>query len=162
MELELREKLREIKNNDVEEFSLNGKEFIGKVVDVYDGDTCKVVFYLKDKFVKFNCRLYGINAPELKPLKTIENRITEIENGKKAKNKLISYCCGCDLVDDKNCKEIICNNNTLVKIKCYEWDKYGRLLVDMFKYDENNFDNTEAISFNQRLIKDGLVKTYIL
>jgi len=156
MDIEKIEKLKQLKNNDVEEFSLRGKEFIGKVVDVYDGDTCKIVFYLKDDLIKFTCRLYGINAPELKPLKTKENRLEEIENGKKAKYKLISYCCGCESVDDKNCDELIDRNNTLVKIKCHDWDKYGRLLVELFKYDENN------ICFNEKLIEDGLVKKYIL
>jgi len=157
IEQEKLEKLKQVKNNDVTEFSLNNKEFVGKIVDVYDGDTCKVVFYLKDELVKFNCRLYGINAPELKPLKTKENRVEEIENGKKAKYKLVSYCCEyVDKIDDKNCDQVIECNNTLVKIKCYDWDKYGRLLVELFKYDE------EGICFNEKLIEDGLVKKYLL
>lgn len=149
------EKLKSIKNSDIKEFSLNGKEFIGKVVDVYDGDTCKIVFYLKDEIVKFNCRLFGINAPELKPLKTKENRLEEIENGKKAKHQLISYCCKCESVDDNNCEEFIENNNSLIKIKCFEWDKYGRLLVELYELDKEE-------SINNKLIESGLVKKYSL
>jgi len=146
-----------LKNNDVEEFSLKDKEFIGKIVDVYDGDTCKIIFFLDNKLVKFNCRLYGINAPEIKPLKTMEKREEEIVNAKIARNKLISLCCNCDNVTSDNYKEIIENNSTLIKIKCRDWDKYGRLLVDIMNY---NCETNEC--FNNVLLEGGFVKKYII
>lgn len=42
------------------------------------------------------------------------------------------------------------SNNNIIKVKCFEWNKcMGRLLLELFKYDE-------------KLIEDGLVKKYIL
>ena len=41
-------------------FSLNGMTFNAKVVDVYDGDTCTVIFYYKDEPIKFKCRCNGL------------------------------------------------------------------------------------------------------
>jgi endonuclease YncB( thermonuclease family) len=137
--------LKKIKNTDVEEFSLKNKTFLAKVVDIYDGDTCKIVFYLDDKIVKFTCRLNGIDTPELKPLKTKANRDEEIEKAKQCKNKLIELCCGSNTME---------NNDKLVFIKCNEFDKYGRLLIDIYNSKECE------TSFNHILVKEGLAKCY--
>lgn len=153
-------RLKNIRNNEVEEFSLKDKEFIGKVVDVYDGDTCKIVFYFDNKLVKFTCRLYGINAPEIKPSKTIENRDDEILKAKQARNKLVSLCCKCEKVDDSNYKEVINNNVNLLNIKCRDWDKYGRLLVDIRERNEEICE--QVLCFNDELLKGGFAKKYIL
>jgi micrococcal nuclease len=37
-----------------------------KVVEVYDGDTCTVVFYCNNQLVSGKIRLLGIDAPEIK------------------------------------------------------------------------------------------------
>jgi endonuclease YncB( thermonuclease family) len=142
---ELVEKLKKVKNEDVEEFSLKNKTFIGKVVDVYDGDTCKIVFYLDDKLVKFSCRLNGIDTPELKPLKTKVNRDEEIEKAKQCRNRLIELCC--DKIDVES-------SNKLVYIKCNDFDKYGRLLIDIYESKECE------CSINNILVKEGLARCY--
>jgi len=38
-------------NKDTPEFSLKNKLFRCKVVDIYDGDSCKVVFNYKNEYV---------------------------------------------------------------------------------------------------------------
>lgn len=145
IEEKLQENLKKVKNTDVEEFSLKNKTFIAKVVDIYDGDTCKIIFYLDDKLVKFTCRLNGIDTPELKPLKTKVNRDEEIEKAKQCRNKLIELCCGTKDIE---------NNDKLVFIKCNDFDKYGRLLVEI--YDSKECE----CSFNNILVKEGLAKCY--
>jgi len=139
------EKLRKVKNEDVEEFSLKNKSFIGKVVDVYDGDTCKIVFYLDGKLVKFSCRLNGIDTPELKPFKTKVNREEEIEKAKKCRDRLIELCCG--NVD-------VVSSDKIVYIRCDDFDKYGRLLVKIYETKEGD------CSINEILVKEGLAKCY--
>lgn len=47
-----------------EEFSLNFKIFLGKVVHVTDGDTVKIALKLNDKMTRFTFRLNGIDTPE--------------------------------------------------------------------------------------------------
>ena len=52
--------------DDAPEFSLDGYKVNGKVVDVYDGDSVKIVFSLHNSFYKWKCRLEGIDTPELR------------------------------------------------------------------------------------------------
>jgi len=49
---------------DAEEFSLNYKIFLAKVVKVTDGDTVKVALIFNSRPTKFIIRLNGIDTPE--------------------------------------------------------------------------------------------------
>jgi endonuclease YncB( thermonuclease family) len=40
-----------------------------KITNVYDADTCRAVFYLDNKLVKYTVRLKGIDTPEIRPKK---------------------------------------------------------------------------------------------
>lgn len=60
--LEQYEQLRNIQ--DAEEFSLNYRTFLGKVVKVTDGDTLRAVVWLNNVPTKFIFRLGGIDTPE--------------------------------------------------------------------------------------------------
>ena len=33
-----------------------------KVVDIYDGDTCKIIVVYKNELMRFNCRLVGLDT----------------------------------------------------------------------------------------------------
>ena len=146
--------LETIRDCDIKEFNLKGKKLLGKVVDIYDGDTCKIVFDLDGKLTKFSCRLLGINAPEIKPLKSKENREVEKTEAKKCRNRLFELCTNCFL-EDKKIKDVIDNNRKLVVVECFDWDKYGRLLV--YIYDLNSDK-----SFNSILVEENLAKSYLL
>lgn len=95
--------------NDAPMFSdcVNGTTVTARVVSVYDGDTIKVVFPLNDIFYKWNCRLIGVDTPELRTKNTLEK-----EHGYLVRDKL---------------REKI--NDQIVQLKCEDLDKYGRLLV---------------------------------
>ena len=56
------EKLMQLE--EVKEFSLNFKIFLGKIVHVTDGDTVKAAILLNGKFTRFTFRLSGIDTPE--------------------------------------------------------------------------------------------------
>ena len=96
-------------NSDVEELSLKGRVITGKVVSVYDGDSCRVVFPVLRKLYKFNCRIKGVDTPELRT--------------KNKKEKAYGL-----LVRDKLKEKIL---NKVVWIECSDFDKYGRLLIDI-------------------------------
>ena len=147
--------LESIRDCDIEEFNLKGKKLTGKVVDIYDGDTCKIVVELDGKLVKFSCRLLGINAPEIKPLKNKENREQEKSEAKKCRNRLFELCTNCSLDDNKKIKDEIDNNRKLVTVECFDWDKYGRLLVSIYDLDCNK-------SFNSILLEENLAKPYMV
>ena len=120
-------------DNNVKQLTLENEEKIGKVVSVYDGDTIKIVFPLNDKLYKWNCRLGRIDTPELRTKNLIE--------------KKYGY-----LVRDKLREKIL---NKVVKIKCGDFDKYGRLLGGLFIKNDN-----EEERINQWLIDNNYAFEY--
>ncbi len=144
---------------EIQEFSLCGKTLKGKVVELYDADTCKIVLPIFGNFYKFTCRLAGIDTPEMKPRKDKLNRDNEIIMAKKARGELLKLLCldnkcfdNLDIKKEEINKELELNKN-LVTVKCLEFDKYGRLLVELYN-DSNN------LSFNQILVNKNLAVVY--
>ena len=127
-------------NEDTPEFTLDGIKTLCKVVDVYDGDTVKVVFYYKNELFKWTVRLWGINTPELRPSLKLANRDEIIRKGKEARDYVIGLC-----------KDI----DNLVYLKCLGNDKYGRLLGKIY------LDKDYTISINELLIKNEHAVEYM-
>jgi len=121
-------------NNDTPLFSLENMYLQCKVVNVYDGDTCKVVFPMNGKLYRWNVRLSGYDTPEMRPPKSQENREEEIAAAKEAKKFLIGK---------------VMNEDQLVYIKCGEFDKYGRLLGTLFLEEDSE------TSVNDLMIQEG-------
>jgi endonuclease YncB( thermonuclease family) len=144
---------------DVPEFSLCGLTLQGKVVECYDADTCKIVLPVQNSFYKFTCRLNGIDTPEMKPRKDKPNRENEMIWAKKARGELLRLIClnnSCfDNLDIKKeeVNNMLENNKRLIIVKCLEFDKYGRLLVELFGDDKNK-------SFNNILVEKNLAVNY--
>lgn len=143
--------------NDVPLFSLEGIFTIGKVVNAYDGDTCKITMLFEESMYKFNCRLLGINAPEI---------ISKDEETKKqavrSRNRLIQLVSGEPLDLDsgpskKELQKFMNRNQKLIYLKLGKFDKYGRLLVVLFEHqDKLDFKS----SINQILIRENLAVPY--
>ena len=129
----------------------------GKVVEMYDADTCKIALPLQNTFYKFTCRLNGIDTPEIKPRKDKPNREQEIIWAKKARNELLGLVCDTKIDNLEIKKEEIINmlqnNRKLVSVKCLEFDKYGRLLVNLFNKNDTK-------SFNDILVEKQLAVNY--
>jgi endonuclease YncB( thermonuclease family) len=133
------EELKDLKYDDVDYFSFKNMEFYAKIVDVYDGDTCTVIFKFHDEIVKFKCRCIGYDSPEMKPSKTISDdvRLILISNAHKSKNYFINQLTSIDIDPNteylkKETKELLNNNKKIIKIKTHDWDKYGRLLTEFY------------------------------
>lgn len=162
-------------NNDIDQFSLDGVTIAGKVVDCYDADTCKINIILNEKLVKYTCRLYGIDTPEMKPKKDIENRDEEIMKAHKAKNYLLSQILHNKKLNldkkysKKETQKMLAENKHLVTVKCGEFDKYGRLLAEIYEYNNDTMSLTGSQtggskskhkSYNEMLIKSGYAYAY--
>jgi len=119
----------EEQNDKVEMFSLKGQTVQAKVVKVYDGDTIHVVFKLFDSFYKWNCRIAHVDTPELRTKNEEEKK-----KGYEVRDKL---------------RELILNK--VVRMNCMEFDKYGRLLVEIYLDD---------IHINEWLITNGYARKY--
>jgi len=134
-------------------FKLTGTNTYARLVDIHDGDTIKVVIPLFNNFYKFNVRLNGIDTCELKS-HNMENKNKAIQ----ARNKI------CELINEKwknkkefkldtqkEIKEYLNSFVCLVYIKCYDFDKYGRLLADVYINYDNPIIHLSDILLNENL-----------
>lgn len=124
--------LNELQNLDcskVKHFSLKDMILDAKVASVYDGDTITIICKVFDNFYKWNCRLDGIDTPEMKSKNADEKKAAII-----ARDYL---------------RELILNE--VVSVTCGDFDKYGRLLVNVFYNNEN---------INEKMINMGYAKPY--
>ena len=141
--------------NSTPHFTLNGKKMYGRVVNVYDGDTITVVLNIFNGFYKFNMRLNGIDTCELKS-KNEKNK----ELACFARSRLISLITDKDISETSLLKDRRMINNFLNKnvycvwIECLEFDKYGRLLANIYS-NENTSE-----SFSNILLKEKLAYKY--
>ena len=105
-----------IEKNTFPDFTFKGKKCYAKVVDLYDGDTGRIVFRDNFQMKQYKFRMYGVDTPEIKPLLSLKNRDKEIKKAKLAKT-FVS-----DLILNK-----------VVWVEMLDFDKYGRLLVKIYQ-----------------------------
>ena len=115
--------------SNIKKFSLNSLICDAKIIKVYDGDTVTAIFEYKNEIYKWSCRLLGIDTPEIKSKDENEKKIAVT----------VRY-----VLHDK----II---NKIVKLHCYDFDKYGRLLVEIYLDD---------LHINQWLIDEKYANKY--
>jgi endonuclease YncB( thermonuclease family) len=115
-------------NDTIKQFSMDGVQCYGVVVNVYDGDTFRAVVYHNGLMKKLTFRPVGYDTPEMKPLKSMENREIHIEKAKEARQKFIDLCGGM---------------NSYVFLRCGKYDKYGRVLVHVTnrRYSRKTINN---------------------
>ena len=117
--------------------SFENKEFEAKIVYVYNGDTIHVVFKVFNDYYRWNCRIMGVDTPELRT--------------KNEKEKEKGY-----MVRDKVKENFL---NKIVKIKCYNFDKYGRLLIDVY-LPKNIPDKKNKTLLSEWLIANDYAYSY--
>ena len=130
-------------------FSFTGKR-MGKIVSVYDGDTCTAVFRIlpdsdikSNPLIQYRIRLTGVDTPELKPALSTPNREKIVTKAKEAKS----------VVEEK----IL---NKIVILDCQGFDKYGRILatimVDDLNLNEWLIKEKYGVSYDGRTKDDSL------
>ena len=114
---------------------LEGQTKLCKVVDIYDGDTCRVVFNHNGCINKWNVRMNGYDSPEMRPSRSLPNR----EEIKKKAVESKEYL-----------RSLVANSaEQLVYVKCGGFDKYGRLLGELYV----NLEDEKSV--NQQMIDNG-------
>ena len=117
-------------------FTMNGRELWCKVISVYDGDTVNIVFEDSSNANSLRhsrFRLYGIDCPEMKPLKNAHNRDGIIKAAISARDFLAEKV-----------------ENKIVFIRFRSEEKYGRLMGDIFLTN-----NPYERSINTMMIDEG-------
>lgn len=121
-------KLRKLNLNNSIKFLPNIR--YGKVIKVYDGDTITIGTIINNRNYQFQIRLNRLDTPELKTKNGIEK-------------KAAIY------VRDKLIEKILYQ---IVNIKIIKYDKYGRLLSEIYFNNENINDwllnNKYAVPYN--------------
>ena len=135
-------------NNDTPIFTMNGMKTFARVVNVIDGDTLSLVIPLFDKYFKFNVRINGIDTCEVH-----SNDVEIKEKGLKAKYRVV------EILSKKDVKDVLCisrkqiielfnSNMSIVWIECLEFDKYGRLLGNVF-FDNKTKNIADILMFEK-------------
>jgi len=126
-------------NDSIKPYNMDGVQCYGVLVNVYDGDTFKAVVYHNRRFKKLTFRPIGYDTPEMKPLKSMENREAHIEKAKEARQKFIDLCGGM---------------HSYIFLRCGKYDKYGRVLVHV----TNRRYSRKTI--NDLMLESGLANPY--
>ena len=134
-----RKYLSEVNEKDIKYFSFEGKRFVVKPCNIYDGDTFSIIFLYHGVLMKYRCRCLGYDTPEMKPSLKNPNREKEKEMAKKAKERFIEL--------------LSKGRDGLVEVECFEFDKYGRLMGEFYI-------RGETTSINDQLVAAGLAKKY--
>jgi len=134
------------------EFTFNGINGISRIVDITDGDTVKAIISFKDSYYKIIVRLNNIDTCETRS-KCEENKKLGMDAKKRIYNLITDKTADADL-NKKSIKTELNNNCYLVYLKCYDFDKYGRVLGDIYK------DSNSDESFSSILIKEKLAYVY--
>ncbi len=131
--------LEKVSENSIPYFTFNGKFFYAKPCHIYDGDTFSIIFEYGNEIIKYKCRCMGYDTAEMKPKLNVENRDQIIQKAHSAKNRLT------ELLQK--------HPSGLVKVECLNFDKYGRILINVWNMVDNK-------SINEIMIEEGHGKAY--
>ena len=144
-------------------FTLEGRVFRAKAVDVYDGDTATFVLELHGSFYAYKMRLSGIDTPEIRVSKQSPTRVEEKRAAIYTRNRLLQFMCDQDI--DLNTaytrgqvRALLAKNRKLVWLKCGKAGKFGRTLVHVFLAEEDVGAKERCL--NKRLVREGLAYPY--
>ena len=137
------------------EFSLNGISTFGRLVDIIDGDSLSIILPVLNNFYKYNVRLNGIDTCEMKS-KIQENKELALKAQKTLLELIVDQNYEGELTR-KNIKEILDKKITTVFVECLAFDKYGRLLANVYKHGELG---SSPINLSEYLLQHKLAYVY--
>jgi endonuclease YncB( thermonuclease family) len=132
------------------ELSMNGLKTYGRLIDVYDGDTIKVILPAFNSYYKFTLRLNGIDTCEIK---SKQNELKDYAI--KARNRVLEIITNNNnnINTKKEIKELLESNVYLIWVECLESDKYGRVLANVYK-------DKDTKSLSNILLEENLAYKY--
>jgi endonuclease YncB( thermonuclease family) len=131
------------------ELSINGLKSYGRLIDIYDGDTIKVILPTFNSYYKFTIRLNGIDTCEIRS----KDKVLQ-DNALKARNRLLELLTN-NKINTKNDIKILLESEVyLVWVECCNKDKYGRILANVYK----DKDTTKSVS--EILLEEKLAYKY--
>lgn len=134
------------------EFTLNGTFLPGRLVDIIDGDSIVVILPVFNNYYKYHVRINGIDTCEMKS-KNDTNKTLAL----KARCELLKLVTKQDFdinVSKPEIKSVLDKQVLVVYLDCKDFDKYGRLLANVF------IDYNKTVSLAEYLLDKGLAYVY--
>jgi endonuclease YncB( thermonuclease family) len=131
------------------ELSINGLNSYGRLIDIYDGDTIKVILPTFGSYYKFTIRLNDIDTCEIRS----KDKILQ-DNAIKARDRLFELATTSKVNTKNDIKKILEADVYLVWVECCNKDKYGRVLANIYK------DKGSIKSFSEILLEEKLAYKY--
>ncbi len=105
---------------------LDGTTTVARLIDIIDGDTIVCVVPVLERFFKFNVRLNGIDTCEMK-----SHNLLERNKAIAARDYVVKSVFN-EVLERKDLQSRLKQDPKLINLHCYDFDKYGRLLADVF------------------------------
>ena len=134
-------------------FTLNNINTYGRLVDIIDGDSLSIILPIYNDYFKFNVRLNGIDTSELHSHKEELRHFAE-----NAKNELVKLIIKTDNITKHEVQDVLDNKLIVVWVECLEFDKYGRLLANVYCFNEDT--NEYDISLSEYLLNNKFAYMY--
>lgn len=118
-------------------WSLEGRNLWARLVDMYDADTLTIILPLQSGYFRFSSRVFGIDTSEMKS-KLSENKAT----ANRARNRMLQLC-NVPSIDlnkaytRKEVQSLLSKDVYLVWVRCRDWDKYGRLMIQVYASEKD-------------------------
>lgn len=122
---------------DYPRYTLKDKVYLGKVCEIYDGDTLDIILYLPDDNTFKRCRvkMHGYDSPEIHPRRDAPGREDIKCRALESMEALWQYSTNTEL--------FTYNHTTLVRVECGDWDKYGRIFAKIYRIRNDNLDDID-------------------
>lgn len=136
-EREMIQKLEKIKLNDtIPWFTCGNRCVVGKCMSIYDGDTVTIAFPFESSVYLKRCRLAKLDTAEIKTRNQKEKEVA-IKAREFLQDRILSK---------------------IIYVRCFDEDKYGRLLVNIYETREDMHNNVNDLS--SQIITRGLGYRY--
>lgn len=147
---------------DCPKFSFEGTEFWTRVVDVYDGDSFKILVPFNGALYSVMTRALGIDTAELASKSAVE-RHRAIE----ARDHAISWVLPAGAApppasSKKDIKLALSRTPAIVYARCHDFDLYGRVLVVIHRSKDGGEPtlNDDMLSSGHAVAYEGGTKTH--
>jgi endonuclease YncB( thermonuclease family) len=135
------------------ELSITGVKSYGRLVDIYDGDSVKVILPVFGSYYKFTIRLDGIDTCEIRSKDTVlqeyaikaRGRLFELLTANTPYTKVYTK-----IDANKDIKKLLDAEVYLVWVECGNKDKYGRILANIYK-DKASTQSVSSILLEEKL-----------
>lgn len=133
-------------------FSFAGQDFYTRVIDVYDGDSLRIVVHVNGSMFYVMTRLVGIDTAEIASKDPVVKA-----RAVAARDFAMSWVLQTPerYTTKRRIKDALADTPAIVFVRCREADRYGRVLVEVYRTHDD-----AGPSLNHQLVDAGHAVAY--